>query len=754
MMKLLYIPKELKNIKDRPKVYFCCHPEDFDRCFDVLSKDVMSKQKCTIWYAQDLSESRDEEYLENLRQMQLFLLPVTSKLLDTDNIALNVEFCFATDNHIPVLPIMMESSLEEKFNKKCGNLQFLDKYSCDVTAISYDEKLTKFLESVLVGDETAQRIRDAFDAYIFLSYRKKDRRYAQELMRLIHKNDFCRDIAIWYDEFLSIGENFNENIAEALNKSQLFALAVTPNLINEENYVQSTEYPMAVDAHKVIVPAELVPTDRELLREKFKGIPEVVDTKTEGELSSALMKALEQIAIKENDKSPEHNFFIGLAYLSGIDVEVDFDRAVELITSSAEAGLAEAAGKLADMYHKGIGVKRDYHIAIKWQEKGLEIWKNKYKENPCDELLEVVFLGLMVCVEWYIEAYDYDSALDICMQAKTIYLQNHKFLNQNCRLKLFAECYYNLGEVNKHKGCLHQALEYYRKALETREKLAIKAGDTVDKKLLALDYNAMGNIYVELEDLPQAQECYRMSLVIREDIAEQSGTTEDLRALSVSYELMGNVLNEQGDSDNALEHLLKAMNLREKICQETETEQSFEDLAIIYNNAGDVFVTQHSYKSALNYYQKALEIREKLAKDNDSIHNIRGLAVCYEKMCDVLLVFGKLKKVHIYYQGAVALREKVAETTGYREDYDDLATVCYNGSLVLVSKKKRRVYLEKALHICQELINMYPQVKRYRELSDYILKEMNCVFSKLLYRWLLQSMLSLINRISDNKFIK
>lgn len=50
------------------------------------------------------------------------------------------------------------------------------------------------------------------DAYVFLSYRKKDRKHAKELMRLIHANRFCLDIAIWYDGFLAAGEDFNAAI--------------------------------------------------------------------------------------------------------------------------------------------------------------------------------------------------------------------------------------------------------------------------------------------------------------------------------------------------------------------------------------------------------------------------------------------------------------------------------------------------------------------------------------------------------------
>ncbi|MCR4750705.1 MAG: hypothetical protein K5852_00245 [Eubacterium sp.] len=110
-----------------------------------------------------------------------------------------------------------------------------------------------------------------------MSYRKKDRVYANELMKLIHKNDFCRDIAIWYDEFLIPGESFNNAIRDALTKSPLFALNVTPSLLqyNDEgkpNYVMETEFPMAVRSGKIILPFEMVKTDREKMAISFKGL--------------------------------------------------------------------------------------------------------------------------------------------------------------------------------------------------------------------------------------------------------------------------------------------------------------------------------------------------------------------------------------------------------------------------------------------------------------------------------------------------
>ena len=206
---LSYIPKNVSP-QGRPKVYFCAHPRDFQNCFEEIVQDIQTYQPtCSIFYCTDGDNSEFSQLRqEALMGMQLFVMPVSEELLTTKNTALDQEFPFARDNMIPVLPLMQGEGLEQLFNEKCGSLQFLDKYHRDSTALSYEDKLKKYLDSVLIGDELAEKIRRAFDAYIFLSYRKKDRQQAQELMHLIHENDFCRDIAIWYDEFLVPGENF------------------------------------------------------------------------------------------------------------------------------------------------------------------------------------------------------------------------------------------------------------------------------------------------------------------------------------------------------------------------------------------------------------------------------------------------------------------------------------------------------------------------------------------------------------------
>lgn len=423
-MSLQYKTRGMSDPQGKPRVYFCCHPKDLAPCFGPISDELLKKQNCAIWYDETGRDTWDEEREMELGQMQLFVMPVTTRLLTTPNRALEVEFPFAMERHIPVLPLMQEGGLEELFNKKCGDLQFLDKTARDSTAISYEEKLEKYLASVLVGDELAQKIRDAFDAYIFLSYRKKDRKYAQELMRLIHKNDFWRDIAIWYDEFLTPGENFNHAIKDALQKSDLFALVVTPNLVNETNYVMTTEYPEAKKCGKAVFPAQMVPTDEGQLKDKFEAIPECVDAHEEDELTASLLDTLGRLAIVPTQSNPQHNFFIGLAYLNGIDVETDRDKALQLITGAAENGLPEAMEKLVDMYRSGTAVERNYRTAIYWQSKLVDLRQSAYEQAHTEDAGYALISALWDLGDYFYELKDLPEAKKLM-----------------CVLKAFPNCF-------------------------------------------------------------------------------------------------------------------------------------------------------------------------------------------------------------------------------------------------------------------------------------------------------------------------
>lgn len=372
-------PKNNENVDKKPRVWFTCHPDDFDACFEIISRDIFKTHDCAIYYTEDMTETIAEDEKEtDLGRSNLFVVPITEKLLTTPNRAMDEDIPYALEKHIPVLPIRMEAVDNELYSARFGELQYLNPLSNDPTEIPYEEKLKKYLESVLISKELADRIRHAFYAYIFLSYRKVDRAYANTLMRLIHSIPDCRDFAIWFDEFLTPGESFKVNIEKALNDCKLFTLLVTKQLFKKrldengkevDNFVIANELPIAKDKRTEkgtkIFAVEMEHTGENApLRLEADEYIRYDDAAFRERLLATIKKIKYDVV-----DTPEHAFLIGLAYLEGIDMEVDRERAVELIETAAEEDLAEAMEKLIRMHKDGVGVSRDVESVQKWSKR-------------------------------------------------------------------------------------------------------------------------------------------------------------------------------------------------------------------------------------------------------------------------------------------------------------------------------------------------------------------------------------------------
>ena len=242
----------------KPRVFFTAHPDDFAAYFEWTAELLHEYQNCAVYYEEKGGKIPWEKLRTLLSDMQLIVIPVTSRLLTKPCRTTEEIIPFAFQEHIPVLPLMMEKKLENLFKPVFGSIQYLQPKRRDETEIPFEQKIEKYLSGIFAGEELAARVRDAFDAYIFLSYRKKDRVYAQKLMRMIHSNDRYRGVAIWYDEYLVPGENYNHAIQSALAKGQIFTLLVTPSLLEKGNYVMKHEYPDAQKAGKTVLPGTAI----------------------------------------------------------------------------------------------------------------------------------------------------------------------------------------------------------------------------------------------------------------------------------------------------------------------------------------------------------------------------------------------------------------------------------------------------------------------------------------------------------------
>ncbi len=231
------------------------------------------------------------------------------------------------------------------------------------------------------------------------------------------------------------------------------------------------EYPEAKKTGKPILPVELISTDREELEDSFPDLPSCACASDERAFTDALLEAVQKLALRENHSDPEHSFFMGLAYLNGIDVEVDRKRALDLITGAAKDEVPEAMQKLVDMLRSGDGTARDYSAAVQWQKHLVDHWRARYEKTGTEEDGERLVMALY-------DLGNYQCALASLADGKQAYEQMMTLSRQLLQVYgeegmqyYLADSYEGLGDVSKAQGNLAEAKDYYLQILELYGKL-------------------------------------------------------------------------------------------------------------------------------------------------------------------------------------------------------------------------------------------------------------------------------------------
>lgn len=609
MAKILYRTKGNASPKGKPRVYFTCHPEDFDKYFNKICEDIFATHDCAIFYKEDMNEAiARQDRATDLESHNLIVVPVTLKLLTTPNPAMDDEIPYAMEKKIPILPFMMESDIRDFYVKKFGQRQSLNPYSTDSTEISYEEKLKKHLEAVLVSDEMARRIRAEFDAYIFLSYRKMDRGYANELMKMIHSHPQCRDIAIWYDEFLTPGESFRENIQKALKKSKIVALLVTPNLLEEPdgkpNFVMREEYPAAKKARKIILPAEMKTTDKNILAEKFKGIGKCVNPRQET-FKTRLLKVAQKLADRKNDDDPMHHYLIGLAYLEGIDMETNRRRGVELITLAAKANLPEAMERLYWIYE----ARGEYRKAGTWAKRLFKHYLGLYGPKHPDTL---EWMGNVAYINGSLGKYE--EALEQQEKVYALHIKASGAEHPQTMVSL-----YNLSWLCDAVGDYERALELCDKIYAFRSKtLGTEHPDTLrTMSHLAKIYSRFGENETALE---LCERVYHLRCEVLGE--EHPETLVSMNDLAVLHDNLRHFML-------AVEFARKAYDIRCKISGEEHPET----LTALGNLATSLSQYMLHSEEAFRLSKQAYDLRHKVLgeKHPNTLISMANLALAY---CD------------------------------------------------------------------------------------------------------------------------
>lgn len=655
MMEMLYKTLGNSTPRSKPGVFFACHPDDFDRDFATLTDDILRINNCAIWYKDNQNEVMDRETLEiTFGQMQLLVIPVTENLIQKPSFALDVLLPFAVEQHIPVLPIITEANhtLAERFNAITDGMQMLNRTDTDESALSYEDKLEKFVNSVLVNNETAEAVRRAFDAYVFLSYRKKDRTFANSLMRRIHENPELEHIAIWFDEYLVPGESFTSGIEKALKQSPIFVMAVTEHLLEEGNYVKEHEYKAAEHYQKIIVPVDMVGLNcqqKQMLREWYNGIPELHDFNDQASFHDRFMRALKLAAIHPGERTNEHDFYIGLAYLMGIDVEVNRERAKALIEKAAKGGYAEASQKLVYMYRNGDGVNRNEDQELFWQKTLVEQRKKEYDAHP---------------------------AIDLHLGTTTAYFRS----------------LIDMSDLYEKMDRLPDAVTQTEIAKGLYKDLIAEVGSREAERDYAVILNRLGGLYKHLQDYEHAAGCYRESLKIYEKTADEITTRRALRDLSIGYEKLADIDRKLLRFDEALINYRKSKTLRIDLVNDNPTTRARRDLSVISTKIGSVYTKMGMLEQAKTEYEEAVTLDRQLKGELRTLQSERDLSISLERLSKLYMntltdepteCVAIIKKTYENLKEVVELREKVYSQTGKDSFFQELIYARQNLDKVL-----------------------------------------------------------------------
>ena len=540
------------------KVYFTCHRDDFSDSVGKISKAILKAHNCAVYHTNNMDDEYGDDARKTLKKMNLFVFPVTRKLLQESSRAIDVDLKFAYDNKIPILPIIMEEGedVEKLYTSvdKLANRQYLVwRSDTDSDPGLFEEKMRKHLDFILSEVDLFNMVNRHFSSRIFLSYRKKDVSYANSLLDTVHSYEKFRDVAIWYDEFLRVGEDFNENIREIMRSSDVFMLLVTKNLLEKGNYVMEQEYPYAKEIGMKILPVVMDDTDYGELKRFFKDedMPPFVRL-TDSDFASVLEGLLTDRKEPDKLQRESKDYLLGLAYLYGIDVEVNRELGLEFITGHAEHNYTSML-ELYAIYKYGNGTDPDDERA--------DYWLNRYEEVVYEEFTGKAHYRIMMnlLAMKLIGVEEYERALSMALKSAAQPIADEEDRRALAiSYELIATCYLHLADADKLIDAIGKA---YSVMLGAR---------TVGQKYLSVFYYLTELLINLYEPTQQDREIYEKAYTVStlmdealndkrsplEYINELFGQDESLREAMESYDKIVDRADRASDMFTPYIHLL------------------------------------------------------------------------------------------------------------------------------------------------------------------------------------------------------
>ena len=495
---------------------------------------------------------------------------------------------------------------------------------------------------------------------------------------------------------------------------------VTPSLLErfngQPNFVMEKEFPTAKNYGKPIVPMEMEKTIRTQLEKDYPGIPDCVDGRNNEELETVLVTHLKNVALQKS--TAEHNFLVGLAYLDGIDMEVDNEKALSLIVDAAGKDLEEAIRKLVYMYHTGKGVQRDYYKSAEWQEKLVDLIRRKYQQGDYEQNDPSLVFVLEDLGDAYFELRQLEHAKQCYDEMRIV--AERIYVEYGTGFYDLSVSYRNLGVIEEELGNLIEAYNYYEKAFEIDKKRAEETNTVESRQSLSVSYQRLGDILQMYNVLGAAKKYYKEALDIDKSLVEETNTAFSRRGLALDYVSLGDVERRRGYLGEAEQNYMSGLAISKKLTDETNLVESRFGLVLSYSRMGEVKREIGDLEEAKRYHEFALDISKNLDDEINTVESSRDLSICYSRLGEIEEELGNYKEADGYYTKALKITEKQANKCHTLQLYHDLAVQYYK-----VGCFRGKSYLQKSYDIWKSLTDRFPDDEEFARCRDIVAKKLS-----------------------------
>ena len=248
--------------------------------------------------------------------------------------------------------------------------------------------------------------------------------------------------------------------------------------------------------------------------------------------------------------------------------------------------------------------EHDFKLTVEYWVKAVEIFENIYvgEHDTITSLYELIIRFSTVMG---------DTETQVKYQLKYY----NVIENSNADIILKINKSHEIGELLFNNGDNEEALKFFNKELEYREKIAF-----TDNEETSDVYLRMQIIYEELQDSEKAKSCEDKSFEIYDkatDMTEKDKTDSYYRTASRLYGLK--------DYDNALEFYKKALEIREESPDKNDV-----SLAMTYKYMANCYNARKDRKEAVEFNRKAAEVMEIVVEETGKYDD--KLAVAYTDM--------------------------------------------------------------------------------------------------------------------------